>query len=111
MISPMSTDEVWAAGFMSAMGGFVEVTTNGEQVVRYAISTISRRESIMRLADIAQANVSTVEVKSGGELKTSYKISMQGKPLHNLMTKVWGELTIDRKREYSNLRKKVKANG
>ena len=99
---------IWAAGFISGLGGFQIISNNNTNVIRYQGSTLVYREGMFLLADAMGVNVSEVTVKSGNKEKTSYKISCSGKPLHKAMTRFWPYLTNQRKREYQNLRRALK---
>lgn len=98
---------IWAAGFLSGLGGLQLIKNNNTHTIRFQGSTLQYREGMMILADVMAVNVAEVTVKSGGEDKISYKIACSGKPLHRAMTKMWPYLTTQRKREYKKLRSEL----
>lgn len=98
MINP---DHAWAAGFLSTTGSIAQVG----KTVRLTIRSTRHQEAVKRLADIAGGDARFLEINK----KPGIDFQMSGKPLHALMTSVWGELTKERKLEYARARKAAAA--
>lgn len=96
----------WAAGVIATMGSFLIVSTSGTApaAVRYVARTSKNPEALTRLASIAGVNVTSA--RQGDKIAT--QVVLQGSTLHRLMTLVWDELTIERKKEYAAARREVK---
>lgn len=97
-----TTEEAFAAGFISIFGAFALVKANGQEAVRYIARTTNRPDVLHKVAEIGHINAWVSDL---GEGKTATSIAISGKNLHELMIRVWPELTYERKQEYAGLRK------
>lgn len=75
------------------------------KVVRLQITTTRDMEALKIWAGIM--GVGTRAYKRGPDSKEGMVVSVTGKPLHELMTKLWPYLTIFRRKEYAVARRKL----
>jgi hypothetical protein len=97
----MTKNEIWAAGFLSAVGSFFTRKDQGRAAVSLTIKSRIHPQAVQRFAEIAEVNA--IDSPSG------MKVSITGNKLHDLMHRLWDELPQERKLEYAVLRKEVKA--
>jgi hypothetical protein len=95
----MTDNEMWAAGFLSGMGSFFLIDRKGRKVVALTLSSKTKSQAIIRFAQIAGVNAIMSE--------KGMKVNVTGQPLHNLLRRLWDELTVERKQEYARLRKQA----
>lgn len=109
----LSRDEHWMAGFLAGTGAILTAkASNGVTYVRLAMRSTARPEGIRRFAELAGGEARPITVKARGKTSEGYYFTLQGKPLHELMTRLWAELPKERKLEYAAARKAAKvANG
>lgn len=94
MINP---EHAWAAGFLSTTGSIASVG----KTVRLTVRSTRHLEAVRRLAALAGGEARPLVINK----KPGIDFQISGKPLHALMTLVWGELTVERKKEYAAARK------
>lgn len=98
----METDDIWLAGFLSANGSFTVVSSpRGRKYVRLSVTSLVFHSTIERFALITGSKVT--KLPSGGS-----KVAIQGRPLHEIMTRVWPELSREQKQRYAWARKALK---
>lgn len=95
----------WAAGVIDSSGSLSIIETGRTKVVRFVLTSGMFPESVKRLADFAGGT--TTMLKPTKTTRNAVRFTTQGAALHALFTRVWDYLSIERKRQYAELRKQI----
>lgn len=104
-IDPELAEAAWAAGVFSSGGSIKLVTVGNSRVARYIVTSSLLPESMSRLAKFI--GVVPIQLDQANAKNPSYRVSVQGAALHSFMTRVWDYITIERKKQYADIRKQI----
>lgn len=93
----------WLAGFIDGYGSFA----NYGKGLGYKARTTRVKAAVARVASYTDTHLVDYIDASG---KPGVMITITNEELHKVMIAVWEYLQPDRKREYANLRKLLRAN-
>lgn len=93
-MNPNIIARLWMAGAVSFAGSF-SFSRNGKKwAAKFKIKSRVNREAVEKFAMLA--GVSIYKTKRG-----DFEVSISGKPLDDMMAKLWPYITEDKKQQYS----------
>lgn len=98
-------DAAWAAGVIDMGGSLSLIKSGNTRVVRYTLTSGMFPKAVERMATYGGSNTATLPASK--TTRPAKRFTCQGAALHSLMTRVWDYLSIERKKQYADLRKQI----